>query len=206
MYRMSPRWGYNSTQPYCYKHFAPPGLAPLFSVSPTQVNYLVPEDVPEGQAEITITNTDNGQKQRALISVVSTAPSIFTANANGMGVPAAYAVRAKSDGSQLFEPVVNFDSSSGKFTPAEIDLGPDTDSVFLVLFGTGFRNRTSLENVVVYIGGAKAQAFFAARQGDFDGLDQLNVLVPRSLMRKGEVDVLVTVEGKVANPVKVKFK
>jgi len=66
----------------------------LFSVSPTQINYLVPEDVPEGQAEITITNTDNGQKQRALISVVSTAPSIFTANANGMGVPAAYADHA----------------------------------------------------------------------------------------------------------------
>jgi uncharacterized protein (TIGR03437 family) len=41
-------------------------------------------------------------------------------------------------------------------------------------------------------------------QGQFDGLDQLNVgPLPRSLAGKGEVDIVVTIDGKQANVVTV---
>lgn len=47
---------------------------------------------------------------------------------------------------------------------------------------------------------------FAGKHQDFEGLDQVNVLVPRSLMGRGEVDVLLTVEAQMANPVRIQIK
>jgi len=38
------------------------------------------------------------------------------------------------------------------------------------------------------------------------GLDQLNLIVPRSLAGRGEVDVVLTVDGRTANTVKVNIK
>ncbi len=47
---------------------------------------------------------------------------------------------------------------------------------------------------------------YAGLQGDFFGLDQVNVRIPRSLIGRGEVDIVLTVDGKVANTVKVWIK
>jgi uncharacterized protein (TIGR03437 family) len=174
----------------------------VFTDTPGQVNYLVPESLPDGQAHMT---TASGNPL-AWLSVSRVSPGLFTADASGRGVPAALALRVKADGSQSYEPVAVFDSATGKFVPISIDLGPDGESVFLVLFGTGIRNRRSLENVLVYIGGVKAQALYAGGQGGFDGLDQINVRIPRSLAGRSDVDVLVTVDGKPANLVVVRIE
>ena len=40
----------------------------------------------------------------------------------------------------------------------------------------------------------------------FNGMDQVNALLPRSLIGRGEVDVVLIVEGKTANTVKIKVK
>ena len=58
----------------------------------------------------------------------------------------------------------------------------------------------------VRIGGVPVQVLYAGLQPDFAGLDQINVLVPRSLIGRGEVDLVLTVDGKVANTVKVNIK
>ena len=84
-----------------------------------------------------------------------------------------------------------------------VDLGPEADQVFLVLFGTGLRARSSLAAVSARIGGAEAQVTYAGPQGDFLGLDQVNVRLPRELAGRGEVDVTLVVDGREANPVKV---
>jgi uncharacterized protein (TIGR03437 family) len=47
---------------------------------------------------------------------------------------------------------------------------------------------------------------FADPAPGFIGLDQVNLPIPRSLAGRGEVDVVVTVEGKVANTVKINIK
>ena len=49
------------------------------------------------------------------------------------------------------------------------------------MFGTGLRGRTSLEAVKLKIGGIDAPVAYVGAQGDFAGLDQVNVLLPRSL-------------------------
>ena len=87
--------------------------------------------------------------------------------------------------------------------PLPVDLGPEADQVFLVLFGSGLRARSSLAAVSARIGGAEAQVTYAGPQGDFLGLDQVNVRLARELAGRGEVDVTLVVDGREANPVKV---
>jgi uncharacterized protein (TIGR03437 family) len=51
-----------------------------------------------------------------------------------------------------------------------------------------------------------ATVLFAGAGGGYAGLDHGNVLVPRGLIGKGEVPIVLTVDGKQANPVTVAFK
>jgi len=102
--------------------------------------------------------------------------------------------------------VARFDNGQNKFVPLPIDLGPESDQVFLVLFGSGVRFRPSLSAVTATVGGADAQVLYAGAQGDFIGVDQLNLRLPRSLMGRGEIDVVLRVEGKTANKVTINIK
>ena len=73
--------------------------------------------------------------------------------------------------------------------------------IAMMLFGTGLRHVSSLSTVRVKIGGEEAEVFYAGPQGDFIGLDQVNVRVPRSLSGRGEVELVLMVDGQVANTV-----
>jgi len=179
-------------------------LAPLFFVSPTQVNFQIPQGAALGPGAIAFTNT-NGANSRGDVDIVSVAPGLFTVNANGSGLAAALALRVKAGNSQVFEPIVRLDSQN-QFVPIPIDLGPTTDQVFLVAFGTGFRFLSSLSAVSATIGGTPAQVSFAGAQPGLVGLDQANILLPRSLIGRGEVDVVLTVDGQTANTVSVSVK
>jgi uncharacterized protein (TIGR03437 family) len=179
--------------------------APLFFVSPTQVNYQIPPGTAAGAATVTITSGD-GTVSSGVALIKAVAPSLFTANGNGQGVAAAVAVRITADGSSLYEPIAQFDATQNKFVTRPLDLGPETDQVYLILFGTGIRHRSSLSAVIATIGGAYAEVSFAAASPEFVGLDQVNVRVPRSLAGRGEVDVLLTVEAQMANPARINIK
>jgi len=177
--------------------------APLFFISPGQINYQVPPGTAVGAATVTVVN-GAAPIARGAIQIATVAPGLFAANANGQGVVAAVALRVRQDGSQIYEPVAQFDASQNRFVAAPIDLGPATDQVVLVCFGTGIRFRSSWP--AVKIGGEDAEVLFSGPQPDFTGLDQINAQLPRTSMGKGEVDVVVTVDGKMANTVKVNIK
>jgi hypothetical protein len=68
--------------------------APLFFVSPTQINYLLPRGLAAGLATVTATNS-NGALSREQLQLSPTAPAFFTANADGQGVPAGFALRVR---------------------------------------------------------------------------------------------------------------
>ena len=78
--------------------------------------------------------------------------------------------------------------------------------MYLELFGTGIRGRSSLAGVSATIGGVAAPVEYAGPVAGLMGLDQVNLAVPPSLAGRGEVDILLTVDGKAANPVKVSFQ
>jgi uncharacterized protein (TIGR03437 family) len=176
--------------------------APLFFVSPDQANLLIPAGTAVGTANVTVTNSQ-GATNTGTISIAAVAPGLFTANANGTGVAAAVALRVRADGSQSFEPVSRFDAATNSFVSVPISMGPATDQVFLLLYGTGVRNRSALTAVTATIGGTSSEVSFAGAQPDFVGLDQINVRVPRSLAGRGEVDVVLMADGRTANTVRI---
>ncbi len=178
--------------------------ARVLAVSPDQVNFVLPEINTLGQAEVTVKNK-GALVARGLLGVVGVSPGLFTANADGRGVPAAVVQRVKADNSVSYEPVASFDNSTNRFVPSPIDLGVESDQVYLVLFGTGWGNQ-SPDRVQVYIGDVKARVLFAGKHPDFAGLDQINVSLPRKLIGRGEVDAFVTIAGKTANPIKLRIK
>jgi len=180
-------------------------FAPLFFVSPAQINFQVPAGTAAGRALVTVIH--DGETVAAdspQVELVS--PGMFSVNANGQGLLIAVALRLKADGSQSFEPVARFDQQTQQFVAVPINLDSATDNVFLTMFGTGLRNRSSPGAVGVKIGGVDVDTFFAGPQGSFVGLDQINVRLPRSLAGRGEVVVGVTVDGVAANNLRVAIK
>ncbi len=180
-------------------------LASLFFVAPSQVNYQIPAGTATGTATITITSGD-GTVSSGTAEIAAVAPGLFAANANGQGVAAAVALRVKVDGAQIFEQVAEFNAAQNRFVARPLDLGPENEQVFLILFGTGIRYRSSLQAVSLKVGGVEAAAEYAGPAPGFVGLDQLNVRLPRSLIGRGEVDLVLMVDGKTANTVKVHIK
>lgn len=177
-------------------------LAQLFLVSPGQVNFLVPASVPLGAQNIVIT-AGTGMVARGTVQIARAAPGLFTANANGGGVPAAVALRVKADGTQSLEPVADF--SQAPFRTRPLELGPESDQLYLILFGTGIRGRANLTEVAARIGGVNARVDFAGAQG-LAGLDQVNVLLPRELRERGRVNLALNLTGAgVANLVEVEI-
>jgi uncharacterized protein (TIGR03437 family) len=180
-------------------------LASLFFVSPGQVNYLMPAGTANGAATITVTSSD-ATISTGTLNIVSVAPGLLSANANGQGVAAGVVLRVKADNSQVIEPLVSFDTAQNRFVAVPIDVSNTAEQVFVILFGTGFRNIGSVAEAVVKIGGQDAEVSFAGAQGGLEGLDQLNVRVARILAGRGEVDVALVAGGRSANIVKINVK
>jgi uncharacterized protein (TIGR03437 family) len=180
-------------------------IAPLFLVSPLQINYLVPQETVNGPATVTVLRNGNPFAQGA-INIDTIAPAIFTANADGRGVPAAVIFRVRG-GQLTSEAILQFNPTTGLFEALPIDLGPETDVVILSVFGSGFRNiNNQLAMVSCTIGGVAAGVEFADDAPGFVGLDQANIRIPRSLAGRGNADVVFTVAGKPANTVTINLR
>lgn len=175
-------------------------LAPLFFISPNQINIQIAPGIQIGNTSISVLNgttlVGTGTFQLAPVS-----PGLFSANASGQGLASAVALRIRN-GQQTFERISTI--SGSQVTPIPIDLGPTTDQVFLVLFGTGVRFSSSLPTCNV--GGANMQVTFAGAQGSLIGLDQINVRLDRSLIGRGAVNVQLTANGMTSNVVSVTIK
>ncbi|HKQ78610.1 MAG TPA: NF038122 family metalloprotease [Blastocatellia bacterium] len=175
--------------------------APLFFASAGQVNYQIPSGTMNGPATVSLIS-GAGAISKGTINIASVAPGLFAANPTGQGVAAAVVLRVRPDNSQSFEPIARFEG--GRFVSVPISLA-NGDQVFLLLFGTGIRSRTALSAVSAAIGGVAGAVIYAGPQG-FIGLDQANVLIPQTLAGRGEVDLVLTVDGVNSNVVRVNFR
>jgi endoglucanase len=163
--------------------------AGLLYASETQLNIQMPESIGLGRATISVSRS--GQLVASgTIQVASTGPAIFTANAAGYGVPAAHVVRVKPDGSQVWE------------LAAAGPIAFGGDRLFLVLYGTGVRAGSA----AVQVGASELTPYYAGPQGQYPGLDQIVVELPRSLPGAGAIGVTVRSEGVAANGVAITFQ
>ncbi|MGH9838554.1 MAG: Ig-like domain-containing protein [Blastocatellia bacterium] len=175
--------------------------AGLFFVSNGQVNLVVPAATEPGVANVVVRSGD-GTVSNGTVQVAQVSPSVFSANANGRGVPAAALLRVKPNGQQSFEMVSQFDQAAGRHITKPIDLGPEGERVFMILFLTGIRRAQDAngdgnfnESVRVLIGADPVTPLFAGPQSDFVGLDQVNIELPRTLIGRGIVNLSVNATG-----------
>ncbi|MCG3164153.1 MAG: hypothetical protein JMDDDDMK_05636 [Acidobacteria bacterium] len=167
--------------------------APLFFVSPGQINFQVPQNAALGAATVRLSGGATGQ-----FEITRIAPALFSVNGDGKGLAAAYALHVDQNGGQRIEPVARFDGT--RFVPVPIEIGPLPEQVYLVVFGTGFRRR---QLVTANIGGQFTNVLYAGAASGLVGVDQANVLLPRSLIGSGEVTLSFSVDGVYANYVRI---
>ena len=177
--------------------------ASLLYVSPAQINFIIPEDTQPGPATFAV--TAGGAALSTPGTVQPVAPTLFTANGSGTGVAAASAIRTQTGSKGLQTPVPVFTCGTSGCVAVPIDLGIDTP-VYLSLFGTGIRNRSSMSNVTVTINGISVPVPYAGPQPEFPGLDQVNVALTLNLRGSGETNVVLMVDGQAANPVTVNLR
>ncbi|MFN0120307.1 MAG: DUF1800 family protein [Blastocatellia bacterium] len=176
-------------------------LAPLFFVSPNQVNFQIPPGTATGACLVTVTS-GAGAVSSVTIHVAAVAPGLFSADASGRGLASSTALRVRGT-AQTYEATGRWDTAQNRFVPVPVDPGPDTDEVFLLLYGTGFRKRNQAQPVQARVGGVTSEVTFAGAQGGFIGLDQLNVRVPRTVVNGGEVNLEITVDGLAFNTLRI---
>ena len=179
--------------------------APLFFVSPNQINYQIPPELARGLATVTVVN---GAEILAVgdVQITKTAPGLFSANADAAGVAAAVIQRRKADGSDVFELVARYDEVQKRFVPNLIDVSEPTEQVFLLLFGTGIRFRNTDVSVSAQIGGVEAEVLYAGKQPDFIGVDQINLRLASGLAGRGQVNIVVNIGEQATNTVSITCK
>ncbi|MFN0085582.1 MAG: heme-binding protein [Blastocatellia bacterium] len=163
--------------------------APLFFVSPGQVNYLVPEGAAVGGGQVTITSGGGATSTGGLL-IEKSSPALFTAAYNGRGLPVALTT---FDGAS-FEPVINPDG-----TPRAVSCGTMWRPNYLLLFGTGLRGGADLR---VRVGGVEVAPVYSGAQGAFAGLDQINVMIPPGAAG-GVNEITIITDNRASNPVQL---
>ncbi|HZN10562.1 MAG TPA: M36 family metallopeptidase, partial [Blastocatellia bacterium] len=155
--------------------------APLFFVSPTQINFAVPAGVGPGAATIIVSHPF-GIYSVATAQIAPSAPALFTVSATGTGDAAALAT---ADGVS--------------YQPPPFDISAGGRPNILILYGTGIRHPQAAaaddddgvaEAVSVTIDGLVARVLYAGAQGQFTGLDQINVELPGALAGGRRVEVV----------------
>ena len=164
--------------------------AGLFAVTPLQVNYQIPPTTTGGPAQVVIVNR-NGLVSRGTVNVAPSVAGLFTSKQDGTGAPAAV---ASIDG-QVF----NILMGNPDGTPIPIGAGN-----FVALFGTGFRFKTT--DATMTIGGTPVTPLFVGPQGGLTGLDQINLQIPASMAGRGAMDLIITIDGKTSNTVRVNVR
>jgi len=183
-------------------------LASLLFVSPTQFNYVLPSGLPEGVTTVALLG-DGGILRVGFVQIARISPSVFTANADGEGVPAALVVRVQPGNAQTFEPVARFDQTQQRFEPAPLDLGQENEFLVLALFGTGWR-QAAVKDLQVLISKddftIELPLEYVGPQPTLDGLAQINARLPRALIGKGVCSLVVRSGSRASNPVLLNFK
>jgi uncharacterized protein (TIGR03437 family) len=170
--------------------------APLYYVSPGQASFLIPSGVAAGAASVKVTRS-GATVLTGSFAVASVSPGLYSANGNGAGVAAALAESVMASG--VITPLTVFSCQSGvaiSCLSSPLALGSSANTVYLSLYGTGIRGAGAVQ---VYIAGQPAKVDYWGAQGQYQGLDQLNVELPNSLAHMGEVSVYVVADGAVSN-------
>ncbi|HWF08565.1 MAG TPA: hypothetical protein VG297_08870 [Bryobacteraceae bacterium] len=171
--------------------------APLVYVSPSQINFIVPHGMAAGAARLTLI-AGNSSVDLGSPEIQPTAPGLFSLSGDGNGVAAATAADAQGNPVQVF----SCDGSGCSATPIAVN----GNTVYLSLYGTGFRNAAS-GSVSALINGVSVPVQYAGAQPTYTGLDQVNIALPASLAGADEVQITLWMSSdQISNPVTIRIQ
>jgi uncharacterized protein (TIGR03437 family) len=178
-------------------------FAPVFFVSPGQINALIPYETPVGPTSVTIIPGPGAAGNTVNITLAATAPGVFTVggdredraavlNGTDNTVAAPAGVFPGSRPARSGDVVVIYCSGLGPVTPTlPSGVGAGANGTTIPLLSNP---------PVVRIGGQTAAIQFAGLAPGFVGLYQLNVVVPSGVAAGSAVPVVITTaEGQTSN-------
>jgi uncharacterized protein (TIGR03437 family) len=152
--------------------------APLYYVSPTQLNVQIPYEAAVGSS-VTVTVNNNGHTTSQSISIAAAAPGIFV-DGNNAPVPGV--------SGRAGQAITLFITGDGALTPA-LATGAAPAA------GTSVTNLPApIQNVTMTVGGVNAPIFFIGVPPGLVGVTQVNYSVPSGLAL-GPQAVIVKVGG-----------
>ncbi len=162
-------------------------LAPLFLVSPTQINFEI--SISDSSAVNTfvyigIERVGSPYIPKGMILPIQ-AFQVGLYSLNSSGLAAANAVRLSADGSQTPVSVASCADAGCVSVPIAVTAGP----VYLSLYGTGFGSLSTADSICLLAGISAEPATYFGPQLVIPGLDQVNLLLPASLAGKGDVAI-----------------
>lgn len=165
--------------------------APLFYVSPTQINYQIPPGTAAGPAETLVKRTGE-VIARGVLLVSSAAPGIFTLAQDGSGPAAALDA---------------FTLTAAPFAAQREDGSPNIIAVYCTGLGADATD-TDIDigmDVEARIDGETAEVLYAGRAPGFSGLNQVNVLLTPGIA-PGVHTLTLRRGDKTSNPVTLEIR
>ena len=168
--------------------------APLVFVYSTQINAILPSNVPVGAAQLTITY--NGlTSQPANITVAKTSFGVFFQRVNGKDLAIAQNVKTATD------------------YPLNLPDTPAKPGQIMIFWGTGMGPITGADNaapgaaagdmttvpVTITVGGITASRLYAGRQSETAAVDNVYFTIPAGVPLGCQVPVVITAGGVAAN-------
>jgi len=174
-------------------------LAPLFAVTSTQANILIPAGLAPGAAKVSVLQGSTTALTGSM-TIASSAPGLYSINADGSGAAAGDAFRVTAANQRVSEPVFNCDPPAVRSClPVPLGLGASTDTLYVELYGTGIRGAASVQ---AYVAGQSVPVLYAGPSDPrYAGLDQVDISIPRSLAGTGRVRVYLVADGVSSNVV-----
>ena len=186
--------------------FAPDEAVSLFNVTVLNGDTLAaafPLATSLGGATVTITDSAGVSRLAQLYGVLASKGQVNLVIPGDTALGPA-ALKVTGPGGLSVSAAINITRTApGLFAGGQVLHDPESDQMFLVLYGTGIRHRTSDASVTATVNGVIVPAQ-AAAQGIYPGLDQVNLQLPQGLA--GTVEVAITVEGRAANVVTVSMQ
>ena len=175
-------------------------LAPLLHMSAGwgYINFIVPSGSSPGPAEIAILRSD-GTSAVGNATIANVSPGLYTAPQDGHGPVIGWVTQKSVDGRTETFPAYKCRALDCRTVPIPLS---DEVTTTVRLNGTGFRHAGPAPDVRVTIGDIRVPVVSIHPASD-PGVDELTIQLPRKLGSLGETDLLLSVNGRLANVVRI---
>ena len=183
--------------------FAPDELVSVFGANLAAVTQSAnAATLPQSLGGVSVSVTDaTGATVPCGLSYVSPSQVNFLVPSS-LAPGAALVTVTRSGAAVATMPVTIAPVAPGLFAASQMVNG-DGGALYLVLYGTGIRNRSASSAVTCMVNGTALPVIYAGTQPDYPGLDQVNVLLPASVRGAATLSVSLMVDGLSSNTITV---